>query len=443
MYDVLSFGAKNDIAFNSAPAFQAAVDACKDAGGVVYVPFGEYMLSSVHLYSNVHIVFEPGVRLYGSLNPDDFDEREKIDYKLYQDASHSYFHRSLFWAENCENISFKGNATIDMREVWENEPLLSEIEWTQKRAVKIFAFKQCKNIMLTDMTLLHSTDVAVYMAGCDGAKLSHLTLDVNIDGISPDCCTNVVISDCIIRSGDDAIVLKSSYALNKKLPCENITVTNCTVTSRANAIKIGTETNGDFRNIVISNCTVYNTYYAGIAVETTDGSNIDGVIISNIAMTNVGNPIFVILSDRARGPKPCSIGSMRNVIISNITASGPYTTWPAPQLSHLAKKNDICMSEISPCTVTGQPYKKIESISISDVYITVPGGGTEEDKNTVLKEITKEYPENRFFGDRFPVYGMYFRHISNLKLRNINIDTINPDARPALAFDDVDNRIEL
>ncbi len=438
MYNVMDFGAKSDIWYNSTKAFQTAVDHCKDTGGVVYVPFGCYMIGSIHLYSNVHILFEPGVKLYGSLDVDDYDDREQIDYKLYQDASHSYIHRSMFWAENCENISVEGHGIIDMREVWEKEPVPGEIEWTQRRAAKIFAFKECKHLSLKDMTLLHATDVAVYLAGCEDVHVRGLTLDTNIDGISPDCCKNVTISDCNIRSGDDSIVLKSSYVLNERRACENITVSNCIVSSRCNAIKLGTESNGDFRNIAITNCAIYDTYYGGVSVETTDGGNIDGVVISNITMRNVGNPIFVILSDRARGPEGTTVGSMRNVIIDNIVATGPYTPWKAPQLSHMVGKDEVCMSEISTCTITGQPYKKIESITLSNIFLTVPGGGTEEEGKVILPEITKAYPENRSFGKLFPVYGMYFRHVENVILNNVQVDTIEPDGRDAFRFDDVD-----
>ncbi len=440
MHNILDYGASRDGQTLSTHSFQSAVDACRsEGGGVVYVPFGTYVTATVVLCSNVHFVFEPGTVILGPLDPDVYHPREQIDYPLYQDASHSYVKRSMFVAENCENISFAGRATIDMRDVWENTPVAGESAWTSRRGAKIFAFKECRQIRLSDMTLLHATDVAVYLAGCENVAVRGLTLDVNIDGISPDCCKNVMISDCGIRSGDDAIVLKTSYVLNRKCACENIAISNCVVSSRCNAIKIGTETNGDFRNITINNCTIYNTYYGGVSVESTDGANIDGVVISNITMQNVGSPIFVILSDRGRGPEGTSIGSMRNVVIDNITASGPYVSWKAPQLSHLAQKDHVCMADISPCTITGQPYRKIESICLSNIYLTVPGGGTEEERDVILPEITKLYPQNVSFGDRFPVYGMFFRHISSLTMNNVNVTVLREDKREAFCFDDVDN----
>ena len=199
MYNIQNFGAVADGKTNSTTAVQKAVDAChKDGGGVIYIPFGVYVLASVHLYSNIHFVFESGAKLLGSLNVDDFDEREKINYPLYQDVSHSYFHRAMFWGENCENISFSGNGTIDMREVWENNPVEGANEWLEKRAAKIIALKSCKSISIKDLKMYNATDLAVYMAGCEDVIISSLTMKVNIDGISPDCCKNVVISDCNI-----------------------------------------------------------------------------------------------------------------------------------------------------------------------------------------------------------------------------------------------------
>ena len=227
MYNILDYGAVSDGKTNSAPFVQKAIDECaKNGGGVIYIPHGKYMMSSVHLYDNIHLVFEPGTLILGSLNPDDFDKREKINYPLYQDCSHSYFRRSLFWAEDCQNISFTGNATIDMQEVWEKTFVPNENTWVGCRANKIISLKNCKNILISDLKMYNATDLAVYFAGCEDVRVTGLTMLVNIDGISPDCCKNVVISDCNVIAGDDGIVLKTSYTLNKKKSCENISISN-------------------------------------------------------------------------------------------------------------------------------------------------------------------------------------------------------------------------
>lgn len=441
MYNVLNFGAVADKKVVSTAAFQSAVDECnKSGGGTIYIPFGEYTIGTIFLCDNVHFVFEAGAKIYGSENLEDFAPRENPDYPLYQDASHSFFDRSAFVAKGKSNITFSGFGTIDMQEVWETDPVPNEGEWNNKRAIKIFAFKECTDINIVDLTLLHSTDLAVYLAGCERVKLRGLTLDVNIDGISPDCCKNVVISDCIIRSGDDGIVLKSSYTLDKIKDCENVVISNCTVTSRCSAIKLGTESNGGFKNIAVTNCAVYDTFYGAISIESTDGGNVEGITVSNIVMKNVGYPFFIILSARLRAPQGTKIGSMKNIVIDGVTATGEYVPWKSSRITALwAEKETTWSSQVMPSTVTGQPDKKIENVSVSNVYITTKGGEGDENSNVVLPEITALYPENYQFGEKFPTYGMFFRHVKNLTLRNVNIETLAPDKREAFIFDDVEN----
>lgn len=439
MYNIIDFGAAADGVTNSTAAVQKAIDACKKAGGgTVFVPAGKYVIGSLILCSNLHFLFEAGSFFYGSKNADDFNPREKIDYPLYQDPTHSYFERSMFFADECTNVSFTGFGTIDMQNVWENTPVPGASKWCEKRAAKIFAFKKCKDVTVSDLTLLHCTDVAVYFAGCERVKAARLTIDTNIDAISPDCCKNVTISDCFIRSGDDAIVLKSSYVLNEKRVCENVTVTNCTVTSRCNGIKLGTETNGGYRNIAITNCCVYNTYMAGVALEITDGGDLDGVLVNNITMKNVGTPLYVILSDRRRGPEGTQLGTLKNVVISNLSAVGPYDEpWQAPQLTAMWEGEQMCVTEVITSTVTGHKDRPIENITLSNINISVPGGGTEADRDIEVPENEKNYPENNCFGSVLPASGIYFRHVKNLLLSNVNISTYTEDKRDALVFEDV------
>jgi len=441
MYNVIDFGAKNDGITNSTFAFKAAVDKCvEDGGGVVYIPHGTYVLASIQVFSNIHFVFEPGVKILGSLNPDDFDPREDIDYPLYQDYSHSYFHRAMFWAEDAENVSFSGLGTIDMREVWENVPAEGEAEWRSGRAIKIFSFKNCNHIDISDLKLYNATDLAVYLAGCEDVKITRLTLHVNIDGISPDCCKNVIISDCHVVSGDDGIVLKSSYTLNKIKLCENIVITNCIISSRMCAIKLGTETNGGFKNISISNCSIYDTCYTGLAIEIADGGEIDGITVTGLTMKNVGTPFIIMLTDRRRAPEGATIGKIKNVIIDNLVATGPYEyIYPIRYTSSVSYEELHNKPLVISSSVVGQPDEKLENISLSNIYITVPGGGKKEDNKIIVPENPKGIPSSLTHGLVLPASGIFFRHAKNVSLRNINIFTIDDDLREEMVFDDVEN----
>ena len=440
MYNILDFGAVADGVTNSTKAVQSAIDKCREnGGGTVFVPAGKYVIASLVLCSNLHFEFEAGSFFYGSKNVDDFNPREEVDYPLYQDPTHSYFEHSMFLANECSNISFSGFGTVDMQSVWEKVPTPGAKEWSNKRAAKIFSFKRCSDVSVANLTLLKCTDVAVYFAGCERVKVTGLTIDTNIDAISPDCCKDVTISDCFVRSGDDGIVLKSSYCLNEKRLCENVMVTNCTVSSRCNAIKLGTESNGGYKNITISNCTVYNTYMSGVALEITDGGDLDGVVVNNIAMKNVGTPLYVILSDRRRGPEDTQLGTLKNIVISNVTAIGPYDEpWLAPQLTALWEGERMCVTEVIASSITGHKDRKIENITLSDITISVPGGGKEEDRNVVVPENEKMYPNSDAFGKILPASGIFFRHVKNLKLSNVNIITENEDKRDGLVFEDVE-----
>ena len=439
MYNILDFGAVSDAKTNSAPFVQKAVDECaKNGGGVIYVPYGKSVMSSVHLHDNIHFVFEPGTLILGSLDPDEFDAREEINYPLYQDCSHSYFRRALFWAENCQNISFSGNATIDMREVWENTPVPNENAWVSCRANKIISLKNCKDVLVSDLKMLGATDLALYMAGCEDVRVTGLTMKVNIDGISPDCCKNVVISDCNVIAGDDGIVLKTSYALNEKRACENIVISNCVVSSRMCAIKFGTETNGDFKNISITGCSVYDTCLTGLALEIADGGVMDGISVNNITMQNVGTPFIIMLTNRANGPEGTTIGKIKNITIDNLTAIGSYGYIEPIRYTNIVSDDEL-MTEpvIISSSVVGQSESYLENISLSNINITVPGGGTENDRSITVPEIPDSTPSASAFGTKLPAYGIYFRYVKGLTTNNINIHTLDEDKRESMVFEKV------
>ena len=435
MYNIIDYGAIGDGKTLSTVAIQAAVDACSaNGGGTVFIPAdGVFVSGSVHLHDNVHIVFENGAVLLGSTDMNDFDPYEEITYPKYQDRSHSYFHHSLFYAENCNNISFGGVGKIDMQSAWEVDD--------SRRGAKPIALKECKDVLIADLIIRNATDLAVYFAGCENVRVTGLNIRAHIDGISPDSCKNVVISDCILNVGDDAIVPKSSFTLNRFQYCENLTITNCVISSRCNAIKLGTESNAGFINVAISNCSIYNTRYSGIALEAVDGALFDGITVSNISMRNVGNPFLIIVLNRARGPEGTTIGKIRNVTFSNITANGPYKEWVCmPHYYDAFIQNSIVQTPMPiPAIIAGQPDSIIENVSLSNIQITMPGGGTVEDRSIVIPEIRDGYPEGIRFGLKHPIYGMFARDVDNLKLFNVEFFTDSPDEREPILLDRVVN----
>ncbi len=268
-------------------------------------------------------------------------------------------------------------------------------------------------------------------------------MDTNRDGMDIDCCNNVRIANCTVNSPyDDAICLKSSFALGYSKSTQNVTITNCQVSGYdlgtfyngtyqrkqfnqvpdregpTGRIKFGTESNGGFKNITISNC-VFD-YCRGLALETVDGALLEDVTITNITMRDVVNsPIFLRLGARMRGPAEASIGKLRRVIISNINAYNAD--------SHFAT------------LISGLPGNDIEDISLNNIRIYYrPIDSPLVAIQRVVPEYEKSYPEPQKFGV-LPAYGFFIRHVKNIQLSNIQVSTSGQETRPAFMLTDIKN----
>ena len=244
----------------------------------------------------------------------------------------------------------------------------------------------------------------------------HSRVNANNDGIDIDSCDRVRISDCEISSGDDAIVLKSTCAR----PTKNAVITNCVLSTHCNALKLGTESNGGFENIAISNCTIYDTRLSGIALESVDGGRLDRVQVSNIAMDGVGAPIFIRLGNRGRpfeagGPQQPP-GRLRNIIIRDVQA--------------------VRASRIG-CAISGLPGHPIEDLTLDNLRLEFEGGGKPSHARGDVPEYPDKYPEHSMFGT-LPAYGFYCRHVRRLHVRDVHLTSAQPDDRPALLTEDVE-----
>jgi hypothetical protein len=239
------------------------------------------------------------------------------------------------------------------------------------------------------------------------------------DGIDPDCSRNVRISNCFIESSDDSIVPKSSFALGETRIAENITVTNCITTTSANHFKLGTESGGGFRNIAVSNMTMFTRQKphrpdeAGIAIDIVDGGSVNGLTVSGVSMHNVQFPVFIRLGTRKTGPTPYSYGSIENVSVANVVAVGSYGT----------------------ATISGLPGHVVKNVSFENMNITMRGG-IRKPIGLDLPEKPADYAWPYIWGQR-PAYGFWARHAAGLTFRNFQCRWSEPDVRPALAFDDI------
>ena len=455
---VKDFGAKADGVTLCTSAVQHAIDACSQAGeGQVVFSEGEYVLSTVFLKNGVHIVIPDGTKILGALKLADYAPHEEIDYPAYQDASHTYFHTSMFVGIDCENISLSGNGVIDMRSIWDEE----NVRKMARRGAKSIALKNCKNVVIADLTVLNTTDLAIYFAGCENVDIFGIKMRVYIDGISPDNCKNVKIHDCDIETGDDGIVFKSSYTLNRLDVCKDVHVYNCRVKSRCNAVKFGTETNGGFENFLIENIDIRETRITGLVIESVDGAIIDGITIRNVKMSNVQSCIFIHVGKRMRGPECRKVGSIKNVTIENVEADGPYLPYEAIEWNYQTfiehdtvqapwgyggPKRFEKVGGAGPLVnwqmtsnVCGREESPLENITLRNITLKLDGGVTEYEK--IVPEEALCPPEIHVYGYILPAKGIYFRHINGLTLENVNIQTYREDARETFVFEKVNNLI--
>ncbi len=425
-FSILDFGARKDGITVNTVSIQSAIDSCSaSGGGTVFFPAGRYVSGTIYLKSNVTLYLDAGSVLEGSKNLADYP----VTISKIRSYTDNYTDKSLIYAEGVENISITGKGKIDgngaafkVENTENNEGLRKKDKFFfYKSRPYLIRMINCRNILIRDVTILDSPMWVQHYMLCEDVNINGITVrsrvNHNNDGIDIDGCSRVHISDCDIISGDDAIVLKST----QDRPCENVTVTNCTLSSDCNAFKLGTETNGGFRNITLSNCTIYDTHLSGITLQIVDGGTLDGVLISNVTMNNVGDAIFIRLGNRARpyadGMGKPGMGSLSHVVIDNI------------QGTHIGKTG---------CSITGLPGYMVENISLSNICLSFEGGGLSGPAKQEIPELPAAYPEHNMYGD-LPSYGFYCRHCRNLRFENVELGYENPEARDAMVFDDIEN----
>jgi polygalacturonase len=384
-----------------------------------------------------------------------YDSPEPNEWDKFQDFGHSHFHNSLIWGEGLENIAIVGGGRISARALMRGE--------RGGGGDKAIALKLCHNVTLRDFSIANGGHFGILATGIDNLTIDNIMIDTNRDGIDVDSCRNVRISNSSINApNDDAITLKGTHALGAARVSENITITNCLVSGfeigslldgtykrtvqRApdrdgptGRIKIGTESEGDFRNITISNV-VFDTS-RGLALESVDGAHIEDVAVSNLTMRNVSNaPIFIRLGSRMRAPEGTAIGSIKRINISNVSA---YNADP--------RYGSI---------ISGVPGHDVEDVRLSGLRLVYRGGLTldqtakqpadlvnsfffrasggvppREPYDTPERE--KEYPEPSMFGI-LPGYGFFIRHAKGIELNDIDISYMKEDRRPAFVLDSVE-----
>jgi polygalacturonase len=460
-FSVRSYGAVGDgKALDTVPFNKAIAAASAAGGGTVIVPPGTYLCFSIHLLSGVHVCLSEGSTVVAADSPlpgqttgyngGTYDAAESnITYEAFQDYGHNHWHNSLLWGDGLHDVTISGPGLIFGKGLSfgaERSPRGDYPVYTAEQAGvgnKAIALKNCRNVTLRDFSILKGGHFGLLLTGVDNLTIDNLKIDTDRDGMDIDCCKNVRVSNCTVNSPwDDGICPKSSFALGYNRSTENLTITNCLVTGsyelgsvldgtfrkfpesskipRTGRIKCGTESNGGFRNIAISNCVFEGCQ--GLALETVDGALMEDIVISNITMRDIVTcPIFLRLGARLRGPhgsgdQSTNVGTLRRVLISNLNCYNSASS--------------VCS------TVSGIPGYAIEDLKFSNIFVQHHGSASAQSSTRVPPEFENKYPEPGMFGP-MPAHGFYFRHLKNLEMSHVEVSPAAPDSRPAIYLHDV------
>lgn len=425
IFNVDEYGAVGDGKTLCTAYIQKAIDACSKAGGgTVLLSKGDYVTGTIELKSGVMLCVAEGATMLGSTDLKNYPER-KEQLKSVMSEIHRY-RQSLIYAEKAVNVGICGRGEINFRGERANFPGPETIGSIEGRPFGIRMI-QCKNVVLKDITLCNAAAWMQNYIGCadlifDGIQVYNL-VNYNNDGLDPDGCRNVIVRNCHIQSEDDAFCLKGASGL----PTENVLIENCTFRSACNALKIGTDTQGDFKNIIIRNVILgglgdktadfrgRTDCSTGITLETVDGGDVENIFIQNVDISHSRCPVFMYIGDRGRTiskQKP-SIGCLRNVQILNVTG----------------KDNGIQGS-----LITGIPEKSIENVKIQNVRLETAGGGTDNLRNVKVPLRTK-YPDAQSYRrGGLPAYGFYIRHAVGVQLENVSVIPAKTDKREMIVY---------
>ncbi len=388
VFNVLDFGISGDGITVNTLAFQNLIDKCSaTGGGTVFFPSGDFVTGTFQIKDNVNIYLSPGAAIHGSTKQED------------------YKNGCLVYAEDAKNISITGTGKIngngpsffEKYKAPDGEMKLRVRSW---RPDRMFSFIRCQNLLLQSITIEKSPCWTIHPIDCKGVAILGITMlngiyeedGPNTDGINPDGCSKVRIADCYLECGDDCIVLKVTEKSETKI-CRDIVVTNCVLQTSQTALKIGTETHGEFRNITFSNCVVHDSG-GGFGLLMRDGGLIDGMVVNNITVDCThpkqqdGQGIY-IWSGRRTEETPW--GMIKNVIVSNMTIKAGGGIF-----------------------ITGAKERYIEGLTLENIKVHVTGGRITE---------LHESPPDPFtaFGHFVAPYDIFCRYVNDLKLRNIQL----------------------
>jgi len=426
--DLRNFGAAGDGRTLDTAAIQSAIDACSSAGGgTVLVPAGAYLSGSLILRSHVTLHLEAGAVLLGSEDPADYPLVRSRWEGVEQET-----HAPLIGGSCLEGIAIVGRGTVDGRgEIWwrrfRERVVMQDYPYAELREIaphyprpRLISFVDCDNVLIEGLTLTCSPSWTINPVRCHNVTIDKVTIinppdSPNTDGINPDSCANVHISNCHIDVGDDCIAIKSGTEAEdpgRRAPCENITITNCTMVHGHGGVVIGSEMAGGVRNVVVSNC-IFESTDRGIRLKSRRGRGgvVEDIRVANVIMVDVLCPFTVNLyyacgawGDKVvadRQPHPVTVGTpqVRRVSLSHITA------------------REV---KLAAGFVAGLPEMPVEDLSLRDVTISM------------ARDAQPGYPEMADNMELMQGAGLHVSNVCGLRLDDVEI---TDQQGPALVLD--------
>lgn len=434
IYNVRDFGAKGDGKTLDTKAIQSAIDKCfNEKGGTVLIPAGEFLSGTLELKSNVTLRIAAAGKLLGS------PKRE--DYSAGQGVPPGNGNIVFLFAVNAENLSIEGKGTVDGNGLAfyngkgdNTGPGQNGVGGNFDRP-HLFIFYQCNNLTLQNCFFKASAYHCVRILKCkqvhiDGIKIYN-RVNRNNDGFHFNDCEYVHVLNCDVQCQDDACAL---FGSNKF-----VTVANCSFSTRWSIFRFG---GGESQNITVTNCLIYDTYGCPIKISAGRAS-IENLSFSNITMRNVTGPIGIGFSGPSNNNSNNNPQSATKAFIRNISFNAIRATVVAVGVNHPDIHFGISVREgekNSCITLNAMGEYYLENISFTDVHVKYAGGGTAGQAAKVVPNEAAEYfgVWNHAPGGP-PAYGMYARNVKGLTLQNVRFEYDEPEARPAIIFDNVED----
>lgn len=418
------YGAVGNGQVLDSPAIDRAIQAATNAGGgVVVVPAGKYLCGTIHLRSHITLQINKGATIIAA-RPRPigrYDAPEPNPWANDQDFGHSHWANALITGSGLTDVTVTGGGEIDG---WGLDHIQRRKATSPDKAISLV---RCQNVTLSNLTIRHGGWFGVLATGVDDLHIEGLTIDTNRDGIDIDSCRRVTVASCVVNSpNDDAICLKSSFALGLARATEDVTIHDCQVSGfdegtllngrrgrtkshPTGRIKLGTESTGGFRNIKISDCQF--EHCCGLNLATVDGGTLEDVSVQNVTMRDIVNsPVFIRLGARHRCQQD---GALRRIVISGLTVS----------------------QSSQPILISGLPNQPIQDVTLSDISIAAKGGAPTKTAHICPPELASAYPEPASFG-RLPASAVFIRHAHGVRLNNCRFTFVRTDHRPRVVVQD-------